>query len=168
VSFAACGVASCCLCLREGRVRLHPSISLSHSLLLLNLSTSSFSSATRLSRSFTWSHRTQLLSLLSSAAKDLDSCVFVWDLHLGPHTPSGDIFYTSGNHGWDVSWEGNVHYSGCQEGDCVLPAGLPLTPCLRRLPRPGGSRSPGAALLREGVWPLPHSSPPRCVRAAAR
>ena len=63
---AFCGAASCCRCLREGRVRLHQSISLSHSRMLLSLSTSSFSSATRLSRSFTCSHRTQPLSLLSS------------------------------------------------------------------------------------------------------
>ena len=48
-------------------MRLHQSISLSHSWMILNLSTSSFSSATRMSRSFTWSHRTQLLSLLSSS-----------------------------------------------------------------------------------------------------
>jgi len=60
------GAASCCLYLREGRERLHQSISLSYSWMLLNLSTSSFSSATRLSRSFTCSHRTQQLSLLSS------------------------------------------------------------------------------------------------------
>ena len=60
------GAASCCLGLREGRVRLHQSISLSHSWMIHNLSTSSSSSAPRLSRSFTCSHRTQLLSLLSS------------------------------------------------------------------------------------------------------
>jgi len=52
--------------LREGREQIHQSISLSHSRMLLNLSTSSFNSATRLSRSFTCSHRTQPLSLLSS------------------------------------------------------------------------------------------------------
>jgi len=45
-------------------VQLHQSIFLSHSLMFLNLSTSSFSSTTRLSRSFTWSHQTRLLSLL--------------------------------------------------------------------------------------------------------
>jgi len=56
------GAASCCLCVREGRVLLHQSNSLSHFRMLLNLSTSSFSSATRLSRSFTCSHRTQLPS----------------------------------------------------------------------------------------------------------
>ena len=60
-SSASRGAASCCLGLREGRVRLHQSISLSHSWMLLNLSTSFFSSATRLSRSFTWSHRTAVL-----------------------------------------------------------------------------------------------------------
>jgi len=47
-------------------VRLHQSISLSHSLILLNLSSFSFISATRLSRSIAWSHQAQLLSLLSS------------------------------------------------------------------------------------------------------
>jgi len=50
---ASCGAASCCLDLRDGRVQLYQSISLSHSLMFFNLCTSSFSSATRLSRSFT-------------------------------------------------------------------------------------------------------------------
>ena len=65
-SSASCRAASCCLGLRDGRVRLHQSISLSHSLMLLNLSTPFFSSATRLNRSLTWLHKTHLLSLLSS------------------------------------------------------------------------------------------------------
>jgi len=106
------GATSCCLGLREGRVQLHQSISLPHSLMLLNLSTSSFSSATRLSRSFTWSHRTQLLTLLSSGTSarlrhslQPKTCIAVclWDLCLGPQAPSGDGFHASENHGWNVS-----------------------------------------------------------------
>ena len=30
---------------------------------------------------------------------DLDTCVLVWDLHLCDHTPSGNGFHVSGNHG---------------------------------------------------------------------
>jgi len=67
-SSASRGAASCYLGLREGRERLHQLILRSRSRMLLNLFTSSFSSATRLSRSFTRLHRTQQLSLLSSGS----------------------------------------------------------------------------------------------------
>jgi len=87
---AGCGSTSC---------------SPSHCLMLLNLSTSSFSSATRLSRSFTWSHQTPLLSLLSSGTSarlrhslQPETWTAVRDLCLGPHAPSGDGFPASGNH----------------------------------------------------------------------
>ncbi|PKU34848.1 hypothetical protein llap_14851 [Limosa lapponica baueri] len=51
---------------RESRARFHQSISFSDSLMLLKLSTSSQSSATKMSRSSTWSHLTQLFLLMPS------------------------------------------------------------------------------------------------------
>ena len=57
------GVESLHLSLRES---LHQSISRSHSLMVLNLSTSSLSSTTRLSSSSTCSHLTQVASFPSS------------------------------------------------------------------------------------------------------
>ena len=56
--------------LREGRAWFHQSISFSDSLMLLNLSTSSRSSATRLSRSSTQSHLTPLFSPLTSVTRE--------------------------------------------------------------------------------------------------
>jgi len=85
---SASGRAGCCSTSR----------SLSHSRMLLSLSTSSFSSAIRLSRSFTCSHRTQPFRCLCCpwderqaqalpAARDLDTCVLAQGLLLARAFP---------------------------------------------------------------------------------
>jgi len=69
-SSASCGAFILCACFGGGRAWLHQSISLLHSLMLLNISTSSLNSATRMSRSITWSQRTQVFCLLPSHTSD--------------------------------------------------------------------------------------------------
>ena len=69
-SSASCGTSILCACFGGGRAWLHQSVSPSHSLMLLNLSASSLSSATRTSRSSTWSQRTQAFCLLPSHTSD--------------------------------------------------------------------------------------------------
>jgi len=69
-SSASHGASILRVCLGDGRAWLHQSISLSHSLMLLNLSTPSLSSATQLSRPSTWSQRTQAFYLLPSDTSD--------------------------------------------------------------------------------------------------
>jgi len=111
-SSASHGASILCACFGDGRAWVHQPISLSHSLMLLNLSTSSLSSATRLSRSSTWSQRTQAFCPLPSdttdryhrqaqalpAARDPHSCLFMQELCLGRHTPPGDGFQQSADH----------------------------------------------------------------------
>lgn len=67
-SSASCAAAGWCICHRDGIEWLHQPISSSGSLILLNLSTSSLSTATMMNRSSACSHFTQLLSLLSSSS----------------------------------------------------------------------------------------------------
>lgn len=98
-SSASCDAAGWCICHRDGVEWLHQPISSSGSLMLLNLSTSSLSSATMMSRSSAWLHFTQLLSLLSSSSSarlalpavwDLESCMFLWELSLHHRILSSD------------------------------------------------------------------------------
>ena len=76
------GVQSLHVSLRES---LHQSISRSHSLIVLNLSTSSLSSTTRLSSSSTCSHLTQQQALALPAARDLHGHISGQALCLGRH-----------------------------------------------------------------------------------
>lgn len=59
-----CALPTCWACLREGQVLLYWSISLPHSLMLLNLLTSSLSSVTKQRSCSTWAHLPQLCSPL--------------------------------------------------------------------------------------------------------
>ena len=66
-SSVSCVLSACWACPREGSVQFQESVYLSHSLILLNLLTSSRSSVTKRRSSSTWTHLPQVCSPLPSS-----------------------------------------------------------------------------------------------------
>ena len=162
---------------------LHLSISLSHSLMLLNFSTSSFCSATRLSRDHLPGHTKHSCSLCCPLVQTPGSgtpcsqtpgqlCVRVeppsgWPLSLA--TAFALVETTARRSPWRVMSTSQIARRGTEPCPRELPHKLllhtlPDTPhpvCQPWLPMILVARSPWGLLLGvRGVWPLSHSSSP--------
>ena len=135
---AAWRASPLCPSCRDDRMQLHQSISLPQSQMLLNLSTSSFSFTTMLSRSSTCSHCAQVVYLLPSCSIDRarhslqpGNRTAAWCIHdfsLSSHIPFSNSLLPCGSHDctW-VCWETNAMLSDLLSDPflCIWQGALP-------------------------------------------